>query len=426
MDNEVVVNIKRPHPSQELFINSLAKRKIVRAGRRSGKTTGAAILAIKNFLNGRRILYATPTEDQITSFWLEVKKALGNAVESGIFIKNETKHVIELPLTKQRIRAKTAYNADTLRGDSADILILDEFQLMNEDTWGVVGAPMLLDNNGDAVFIYTPPSLHSRSVSKADDKRHAAKMYQRAEKDKTGRWQAFHFTSHDNPHISPAALSEITQDMTARAIRQEINAEDIEDIPGALWTQSMIDGLRVEEAPELVRIVVAIDPSAGSKDSSDEAGIIVAGISAARHGYVIADGTKRDTPHGWALAAINLYRKFKADRIVAEKNNGGEMVEEVLRAVEGGADIPITLVWASRGKVTRAEPVSALYEHGKIHHVGTLAALEEEMTGWVPGDGKSPNRVDALVWAINDLGLIEVESYGETVYAEQYTIDSSY
>ena len=102
------------------------------------------------------------------------------------------------------------------------------------------------------------------------------------------------------------------------------------------------------------------------------------------------------------------------------------MVEEVLRAVEGGADIPITLVWASRGKATRAEPVSALYEHGKIHHIGILAALEEEMTGWVPGDGKSPNRVDALVWAINDLGLIEVESYGEAVYAEQYIIDSSY
>ena len=103
--------------------------------------------------------------------------------------------MIERPGSDQRIRAKTAWNADTLRGDYADLLILDEWQLMNEEAWEVVGAPMLLDNNGDAVFIYTPPSLHSRSTSKARDPRHAAKLFQRAQADTTGRWEVFHFTS---------------------------------------------------------------------------------------------------------------------------------------------------------------------------------------------------------------------------------------
>jgi hypothetical protein len=395
---EYSVHLPTPHEKQRAFIDSLAKRVVIRAGRRSGKTVGVSIYAVEKFLEGHRILYATPTQEQVGRFWTEVSRALQEPIDAKVFKKNETDHTIELPGTEQRIRAKTAFNSDTLRGDYADILILDEWQLMDEDAWGVVGAPMLLDNNGDARFIYTPPSLHSRSVSKARDPRHAAKLYAKAEADKTGRWQTFHFTSHDNPHISTEALADITGDMTSLAYRQEILAEDIDEAPGALWLRSNLDANRVSDVPKLSRIVVAVDPSATS--GGDEAGVMVAGIDANEHLYILEDASLQGSPLQWATAAVTCYNKYKANLIVAESNNGGEMVSQVIWQVN--ASVPVELVHASRGKATRAEPVAALYEHNKGHHVGNFPLLEDELCQWVPGDA-SPNRLDAMVWAATKL-----------------------
>jgi hypothetical protein len=391
--------LPEPHPKQKAIIESRAKRKIVRAGRRGGKTIVAAIIAVLAFLAGRRVLYAAPTSEQIDRFWTTITRALHEAVKRHVYYKNETEHVIELPRTEQRIRAKTAWNADTLRGDYADVLILDEWQLMNEDAWGKVGAPMLLDNNGDAIFIYTPPSLHSRSVSKARDPQHAAKMFKEAEENKSGRWATFHFKSHDNPHISEDALEDIVHDMTSLAYRMEILAEDIDEAPGALWKRADIEKNRVSVFPDLARVVVGVDPSATS--TGDEAGIIVAG-TAGKEGYVLGDLSIQGSPMAWAKEAVAAYHKFKADRIIAEANNGGEMVELTIRQVD--ASVPVTLVHASRGKQTRAEPISAIYEQGRIHHVGVFSALEDEMCLWIPGD-PSPNRMDALVWAMTELKI---------------------
>ena len=187
---------------------------------------GVAIMAIEEFLAGRRVLYGAPTIEQVDRFWYEVSTALSEGIDGGYLKKNETEHFIEKPNSEQRIKAKTCWNSNTLRGDYADLLILDEWQLMAEDTWDEVGAPMLLDNNGDAIFIYTPPSLRASGVSRARDPRHAAKMFIRAQEDTTGRWEAFHFTSHDNPHISEEALDEITSDMSREAYLKEILAED--------------------------------------------------------------------------------------------------------------------------------------------------------------------------------------------------------
>lgn len=228
-EGKVTVHIA--HPSQRLFVESAAKRIIVKAGRRGGKTVGAAIRAVKRFQKGRRVLYAAPTSEQTDAFWYEVCRSMAEPIQDGILHKNETERIIEAPGTKQRIKAKTAWNADTLRGDYADDLILDEWQLMNEDTWERVGAPMLADNDGDAVFIYTPPSLYSTSVSKARDPRHASKMFALAKADETGKWAAFHFSSHENPYISESGLAELTSDMSTTAYKQEILAidEDIED-----------------------------------------------------------------------------------------------------------------------------------------------------------------------------------------------------
>lgn len=400
--SEYTVRLRRPHTKQQEFLDSTAKRKVIRAGRRGGKTTGIAIWAVQRFLAGRRVLYAAPTADQIATFWWEITQALGELIEADVLYKNETQHVIERPGTKNRIRAKTAWNADTLRGDYADDLILDEWQLMAEDTWGLVGAPMLMDNNGDAVFIYTPLSLHSKVRTKATDPRHAAKLFKKADADTSGRWAAFHFTSHDNPHISETALADITQDMTRLAIEQEILAEDKDEAPGALWTHDLIAQHRVEpkDVPtSLKRIVVGVDPPGGAT----ECGIVVAGVAHNGHAYVLADYSIQASPATWGKAVVTAYEYYMADRVLGEVNFGGDMVENTVRNAEGGQNVSYEDVRASRGKDVRAEPVAAKYERGMVHHVGEFAHLEDEMCTWQPGVAKSPNRMDALVWALTKL-----------------------
>ena len=402
-ENKIIVRLPNPHKVQKQIIDSKAPRKIVSAGRRGGKTIVAAILAVQSFLKGDRVLYTAPTEDQVATFWFAIKNALHNPIEAGVFAKNEVYHIIELPDTKQRIRAKTAFNVDTLRGDYATLLILDEFQLCDEEAWSVVGAPMMVDTNGNALFIFTPPSLSSRSMSKARDPLHASKMFKKAQQDATGRWHAFHFSSFDNPHISHQALNELTEDMSDVAYRQEIMAEIIDEAPGALWTRDLIDKMRVSTKPDLVHIVVAVDPP-GSQQN--ECGIIVAAKGRDGHGYVLSDRSLLGSPGEWANAVITAYRDYKADIIVGEANYGGDMVEATIAAAAGNELYHYKNVHATRGKAVRAEPIVAAYDHGRVHHVGVFPHLEEEQVMWIPGISHfSPNRIDALVWAMTELDL---------------------
>ncbi len=389
-----------PHEKQKEFVETGKKRVMVRAGRRGGKTVGVAIRAAKKFLAGKRVLYAAPTIDQVDRFWTETCRIFQDPIDQKIFNKNSTRHILELPGTERRIRAKTAWNADTLRGDYADELILDEFQLMNEEVWGVVGAPMLADNNGDAAFIYTPPSLASRSASKANDPQHAAKMFKRIKASGDPRWKLVHFSSHDNPHISSEALDELSNDMTALAYRMEIMAEDVDEAPGALWTRHTIESHRVYRIPDQTeRIIIGVDPSETS--TGDEAGIVAAALSGG-HGYILGDDSLQGSPLQWAQAAVAAYHRHHADMIVAESNAGGEMVALTIATVD--PNIRVKLVHSSRGKIVRADPIAAQYEHGLVHHVGSFPKLEDEMCLFVPG-GKSPNRLDAMVFALTELNL---------------------
>lgn len=176
----------------------------------------------------------------------------------------------------------------------------------------------------------------------------------------------------------------------------DVNEED------ALWLQSTIDRNRLYDKPVFKRIVVAIDPAVTSKDTSDETGIVVVGLGYDDHVYPLEDKSGIYTPTDWCTHAIMLYRKYQADRIVGEVNNGGDLIETVLRTID--KNIPYTGVHATRDKFTRAEPVAALYEQGKAHHVGVLTELEYEQTSWEAKKGeKSPNRIDALVWAVAEL-----------------------
>lgn len=210
-------------------------------------------------------------------------------------------------------------------------------------------------------------------------------------------------STYDNrANLAPAFFEGIISRYEGTRLgRQELYAEILDDNPNALWQRSQIDKLRVTEAPaELQRIVVAIDPSATT--TGDEAGIIVAGLGPDGHGYVLDDATIRGSPHTWGSKAVQAYHRHRADRIVAEVNNGGEMVELTIRTVDD--KVGYKAVHASRGKRTRAEPIAALYEQGRVHHVGTFAELEDEMCDWEP-EMPSPNRMDALVWALTELML---------------------
>lgn len=194
----------------------------------------------------------------------------------------------------------------------------------------------------------------------------------------------------------------VTKYEGTRLGRQELQGELLEDVPGALWQRQQIDALRVQRAPQLRRVVVAIDPAVTSGEDSDQTGIVAVGKAEDGQLYVLADRTCRESPAAWARRAIDLYRELRADRIVAEVNNGGDLVEATLRAVD--RSIPYTAVHASRGKRSRAEPIAALYEQGRVHHVGAFDALEDQMCMYTPdGFDGSPDHVDALVWAATEL-----------------------
>jgi len=203
--------------------------------------------------------------------------------------------------------------------------------------------------------------------------------------------------------------------------RQELLAEVLTDVPGALWSLETIDKTRRDRAPELQRIVVAIDPAISSHEGSDETGLVVVGRDERGHGWVIEDLSGRLAPHEWARTAIEAYLRHSADRIVAEVNQGGDMVENTVRMID--PNIPFSAVHASRGKFVRAEPIAALYEQGKIHHVGHFPPLEDQMTSFVPdidrGKMGSPDRLDALVWALTELCVEPIPYMGLIEYYRQ-------
>jgi phage terminase large subunit-like protein len=211
-------------------------------------------------------------------------------------------------------------------------------------------------------------------------------------------------STYDNrAHLAPGFYSRIIKRYEGTRLgRQELNAELLEDVEGALWSNAMIEASRVSQAPDMSRIVVAIDPATTSGENADETGIVVAGRGVDGEAYVLRDLSCRLTANEWGTRAVRAYRELHADRIIAEVNNGGDLVEDVIRVVD--RHVSYRAVHASRGKVVRAEPVSALYEQKRVHHVGVFPELETQMCSFVPDhfDG-SPDRVDALVWALTDL-----------------------
>jgi predicted phage terminase large subunit-like protein len=230
-------------------------------------------------------------------------------------------------------------------------------------------------------------------------------------------------TYENRANLAPGFFDQVIRKYEGTRLgRQELLAEVLEDVPGALWNREQLDQGRREHVPALQRVVVAIDPAVTSGEEADETGIVVAGKDENDHGYVLEDLSGRYSPGDWARTAIAAYRAHKADRIVAETNNGGDMVEATLRIVD--PNIPFTAVHASRGKIVRAEPVAALYEQGRVHHVGMFAELEDQMSAFTTDfdrqrAGFSPDRVDALVWALSDLMVKPMRGWGAFEWARR-------
>jgi phage terminase large subunit-like protein len=216
-------------------------------------------------------------------------------------------------------------------------------------------------------------------------------------------------TYENRTNLAPAFFEQIIRKYEGTRLgRQEIDADILDDNPGALWKREWIEDHRLVSHPDLKRIVVGVDPPGSSDKTAEEpaeCGIIVAGVGTDGRGYVLADYSLTGTPNEWASAALTAYNLFEADCIVAEINYGGEMVEAVIKGMaskNGMKHVPFEAVRASRGKMLRAEPISNLYQQGSVSHVGAFPELEDQMTNWLPGD-KSPDRLDACVWCLTSL-----------------------
>jgi len=305
----------------------------------------------------------------------------------------------------------TTYSAeepDRLRGPQHDGAWCDELAAWRyPETWDMLMFGLRLGNDPRSVVTTTPRPIKIIKDLVADP----STVVTRGS------------TYENRANLAPAFLEKIIRKYEGTRLgRQELLAEILDDNPGALWKRSVIDALRVREHPPLYRIVVAVDPMVADVNTATNleelgsaTGLVIAGVTEGQdgHGYILDDRTLTGTPNEWAMAAVTSFLEFKADRIVAENNQGGAMVEFTVATVsrDMGVRTPYKAVHASRGKYIRAEPVAALYEQGRVHHVGSMPDLEDELCNWEPGQ-PSPNRLDALVWALTELMVENVKRKG--------------
>ncbi len=286
---------------------------------------------------------------------------------------------------------------DRLRGPNLDKVWCDELAAWRylDETWEMLQLCLRYGDSPQCVVTTTP---RPRKVLK----NLLARV--RSEEFSNGDVAISHGSTHDNADNLPSRFINeiIAQYKGTRLERQEIFGELLPEFEGALWSHDLLDECRVPEQPTLTRIGVGVDPAISSDEGSDLTGIVVAGLGPEKHGYVIGEHSLRASPEGWGSKVVMLYHELEADFVVAEKNQGGEMVAATIRAVDDS--VPVKLVHASRSKVVRAEPIAAYYEQHRVHHVGTFSDLEDEMTLVLPGRiKKSPDRADALVYVLTEL-----------------------
>jgi phage terminase large subunit-like protein len=364
---------------------------LVLAGRGFGKTRlGAEDVAWYGATTpGAQIAIIAPTFNDVRGTCFEGVSGLLACLPREL-IADYNKSRQELSLVNGTLyRGFSADTPDRLRGPQFHRAWCDELAAWQyPDAWDQLMFGLRLGDDPRAVVTTTPRPTKLIRALVADTRNHVTRG-----------------STFDNAaHLAPAALAKLREKYEGTRLgRQELYAEILDEAEGALWNRAMIERAASTPAPDkLVRIVVAVDPAATSNPGSDETGIIVAGATADNRAHVLADGSGRMTPGEWGQRVVDLFRAYGADRIVAEGNQGGEMVTHTLRTVWPQASVKV--VHASRSKQARAEPVAALYEQGRISHAPGLDTLEDQMVTWEPMSGMpSPDRVDALVWAMTEL-----------------------
>ena len=357
------------------------------AGRGAGKTRSGAEWVREKIKTTKRIALVAPTAADVRDVMIEG--------ESGLLSIFPAHQKPDYQVSRRRIRfhngavgfCYSAEEPERLRGPQHGAAWCDELAAWKypEDTWDMLMMGLRLGADPRCVLTTTPRPIKTLKQILASPH--------------TVVTRASTFANAAN--LAKPFLEAILERYEGTRLgRQELHAELLEDNPDALWKREWLDRDRVKVAPELVRVVVGLDPSCTA--SGDEAGIIAAGVDAAGHLYVLDDASMQGSPLQWANATKSCYNARHADRVIYESNQGGEMVAHTLRSVD--STLPLKSVHASRGKQTRAEPIAALYEQGKVHHVGNFPKLEDEMCEWTPdGSMPSPNRMDGLVWALSEL-----------------------
>ncbi len=384
------------------------------AGRGFGKTRSGAEWVRSRVEAGsaRRIALVAPTAADVRDVMIEGESGLLAVSPPAL---QPTYEPSKRRLTWPKGALATCFSAEEpnrLRGPQHDAAWCDELAAWrNPETWDMLMLGLRLGADPRCVVTTTPKPVRLLRQLLGD----AGAVVTRG-------------STYDNrDNLAPAFLAEIVRRYEGTRLgRQEIEAELLDDTPGALWTRDAIERARVAVLPALRRVVVAVDPATSAGEEADETGIIVAALGQDGQGYVLDDLSGRWPSVGWARRAVAAYHARQADRVVAEVNNGGDLVEATIRMVDAG--VAYRAVHAARGKALRAEPVAALYEQGRVHHVGSFPALEDQMCAFAPDFdrrvmGYSPDRLDALVWALTDLmvgpadtGLID---YYRQLYEER-------
>jgi len=346
---------------------------------------------------GVRIAVIAPTYEAARDVCIEGESGLLYCLPPEVVGNGWNRSLGELTLVNGTIyKIYTSEKPDRLRGPQFHRGWCDELPSFKyaQETWDMYQMGLRLGRNPQTVITTTPrPIKLIKDLIAAKD---------------TFLVTGSTFENQDNLPTSFISILKAKYEGT-RLGQQELYARVLEDTPGALWNSTQLEATRIinqdpyEVAKRCLRVVVAIDPAVTSGEDADETGIICAGIDKDGVGYVLEDRSMRDTPKAWAAEAIDLLRKFRGDRIVAETNNGGDMVEDTIRSIDD--TVPFKKVVASRGKYVRAEPISALYEQGRVHHIGRFDIMEDQMCSFTVDNiaQNSPDRVDALVWALSDL-----------------------
>lgn len=375
---------------------------VIDAGRGFGKTRAGAEWVREQVDAGKqRIALIGETYKDL----VEVM-CFGDSGLAGVFPPHQKPKIVASPHVQVQFHTGAialGYNATQpgqLRGPQFDAAWCDELAKWRyaRETWDMLQFGLRLGDKPQALVTTTPRPIPLLKEIKAE----ATTVVTRG-------------STFDNAgNLAPSFLKRVKARYEGTRLgRQELYAETLDDLPGALWTRDRLDGPRISEAPAMSRVVVAVDPSGtgGADDGGDSIGIVIAGKGLDGRGYVLGDWTCKLSPSGWARRAVEAFEHFDADRIVAERNFGGAMVEHTIRTVS--PDVSYKEVVASRGKIARAEPIAALYEQGRVSHVGAHSELEDQLCMFGPngfiGEG-SPDRADALVWALTEL-MLDGSSY---------------